>query len=675
MRKITSFRRTYAAVAVTVAFSVLAGNAALAQPTGADDSADTVTQGTVIPENDAFKKHVFEEARTGAPGVALEQAHQHSDAFSTQEMLTLEWLLASSEVSWGRQQAQVSQEPDRLNQLQGALTHIDAVLQSIPQGNEYRENRVAMLSLRIEALSGLGRMDEACALYEKLIVVSGPLPASTYAAAGDAYTYRHFQRQAATAYERAMFTPNTPIKPSHTPHVLKLIDVEEGLFFAYLDDGRFEEAQAFLQWLQANTPKHSPLDDDPDELSEDYARVEKMQAQYLVYTSRAHQGSGALDKLHVEAPFDPEVLSARADAAQVEGRVHEANAIYAQMLVDHPGDVEGMTGLGKTELELAQYDRATEMSALFGARFPDTVPVRNFEQQYDAYRSAELIVAVNGQKGNSVLADNDWGIDTQIFSAPIADYWRVFAHQFSGRADTGDGDSIWRIRNGLGGDFRHYGVDASVEADQTTGAQSRTGAAGALSYELDDHWTFSGGFDTNDNTLPWKAYQQGVTGRTLDANAQYQVGDYRTLELGYGISRYSDENLHQQWNASWYERLFSTARNEVSMTVDLDTNSDTLANTAYYAPSRDYTGQVTFKYEWTPWRDGDRSFSQNLYGTVGEYRENDFGDSFLWEVRLEHQWKFASYSTLTYGIGLASQCFDGQRELSKLAYLNLKIPI
>jgi hypothetical protein len=60
---------------------------------------------------------------------------------------------------------------------------------------------------------------------------------------------------------------------------------------------------------------------------------------------------------------------------------------------------------------------------------------------------------------------------------------------------------------------------------------------------------------------------------------------------------------------------------------------------------------------------------------VGEYRENDFGDSFLWEVRLEHQWKFASYSTLTYGIGLASQCFDGQRELSKLAYLNLKIPI
>src|ERR1700691_5410253 len=112
MRKITSFRRTYAAVAVTVAFSVLAGNAALAQPTGADDSADTVTQGTVIPENDAFKKHVFEEARTGAPGVALEQAHQHSDAFSTQEMLTLEWLLASSEVSWGRQQTQVSQEPD-----------------------------------------------------------------------------------------------------------------------------------------------------------------------------------------------------------------------------------------------------------------------------------------------------------------------------------------------------------------------------------------------------------------------------------------------------------------------------------------------------------------------------------------------------------------------------------
>src|SRR6185437_8844138 len=150
--------------------------------------------------------------------------------------------------------------------------------------------------------------------------------------------------------------------------------------------------------------------------------------------------------------------SARSDASLVEQRPHEAEKMYEGTLVDHPGDIETLAGLGKTALQLNQYDRAAEVNETFGDQFPDNNTVKNFQRDYDAYRSPQLIVAANGQKGNTVIADNDWGVDTQLYSQPIAKYWRVFAHQFSGRADTGDGDSVSRVRNGIGGDFRLNGI-------------------------------------------------------------------------------------------------------------------------------------------------------------------------------------------------------------------------
>jgi biofilm PGA synthesis protein PgaA len=87
------------------------------------------------------------------------------------------------------------------------------------------------------------------------------------------------------------------------------------------------------------------------------------------------------------------------------------------------------------------------------------------------------------------------------------------------------------------------------------------------------------------------------------------------------------------------------------------------------------TGQITTMYQWTPWRNADRSFSQRVYATVGGYRQTDIGNSLLGEVRLEQQWQLGPRATVSYGIGVSSQRFDHQRETSKLIYLNLNVPL
>ncbi|WP_168787560.1 poly-beta-1,6 N-acetyl-D-glucosamine export porin PgaA [Paraburkholderia aromaticivorans] len=686
MKKKCSSRRRHAAVKATaLLLLLLMRDYCAAQQSAASEAPrdvaeetiakGTVAQGKVMSERDQLRKRVFEEATAGAPQLALQEARASADAFSEHDLLQIEALVVETEVQWGRQQSLATDEPDRLAQTGAALHHIDEMLSRMPAGENYDDVRRPVLAERVAALQGVGRMKEATALYEDLVHSSQPLPARTYAAAGDAYTYLDEPRKAAPAYERALQTPVEPLTPSLEPHALKRIDVQEGLFFAYLDAGRYENAQQLLKSITASTPIRADLAEHPEDVNEDYGRVKKLQAQYLLYTDRTREGVAALDDLRHEAPFDPALISARADATLVQQRPHEAAKVYAGTLVDHPGDLETLAGLGKTALELSQYDRAAQVNATFGDRFPDSNTVKTFQRDFEAYKSPQLIVAANGQKGNSVIADNDWGVDTQLYSMPIANYWRVFAHQFSGRANTGDGNSVSRIRNGIGGDFRFHGIDAAVEVDHSTGPQAKTGGAGSLSFEPDDHWKFSAGVDSNSNTIPWKAYQAGVTGRAATGDIRYSVDDYRYFELGYGASRYSDSNLNQAWVATWYERLINTPSHLVATWVELNTSSNTLTNTAYFNPHRDLTAQLTAMYQWTSWRNVDQSLANRAYATVGGYRQTDIGTSLLWEVRLEQQWQFSAHASLAYGIGVSSQRMDRSRDTSKLIYLNLNIPL
>jgi poly-beta-1,6 N-acetyl-D-glucosamine export porin PgaA len=654
---------------------LLARDYCAASSTTSADSTPQVAHGTVLTERDQFRQRVFELAGGGSPQLALEQASQRPDAFAVKDLLQIDALAVAAEVGWGRQQALESDDADRLAQMQAALTHIDTLLARIPDGDDYADVRRAVNAERVAALQCVGRMKDAITQYEALLRSGAPLPARTHAAAGEAYTYLDSPKPAARAYELALATPLDPIKPSTEPHALKRIDVQEGLFFAYLDQGRFDDAQALLKAIKQSTPVYADLSDNPDEVSEDYGRVKKLEAQYLLYTNRTKEGVAALDELRHDAPFDPSLISARSDAMLVQERPHQAEKLYQDTLVDHPGDIETLAGLGKTEVELYQYDRAAEINAQFSDRFPDSNTVKNFQRDFAAYQSPQLIVEAQADKNNAVLADNDWGVDTQLYSQPIANYWRVFAHQFSGRADTGDGTSVSRVRNGVGGDFRYYGWDAAAEVNHSTGPAGYTGVAGTVAFQPNDHWKFSTGIDTNDNSLPWKAYQAGVTGRTATAEARYQFDDYRYFDLSYGISRYSDTNLHQQWNGTWYERLFNTPKYEVAMWIDLDTDGNTLANTAYFNPHRDITGQLTTMFQWTPWRSVDKSFSQRAYVTAGGYRQTHIGNSLLWEVRLEQAWQLGAHASLAYGIGLASQRFDTTRETAKIIYLNLNVPL
>ncbi|MBA5819591.1 hypothetical protein H3281_28470, partial [Escherichia coli] len=69
-----------------------------------------------------------------------------------------------------------------------------------------------------------------------------------------------------------------------------------------------------------------------------------------------------------------------------------------------------------------------------------------------------------------------------------------------------DSGNISRTRTGIGGDYRHGPLTVQGEVTRSLGTDGRTGGRGTIAYALNDYWTVSAGLDTNDNSLPWKAY-------------------------------------------------------------------------------------------------------------------------------------------------------------------------
>lgn len=626
-------------------------------------------------ENDRLRERIFALAEAGSPKLALEQAAARPDVFARRDLLLLEHLVVAQQIRWARQQAIASNDQDRLVPADAALAAAQALQDRIPADDEYNGVRRAVQSDRLTALSVRGRMKEATALYEQLSLANEPLPGSAYAAAGDAYAYLDKPDLASRAYELALQAVIEPIQETTEPYALSRPSVQESLFFAYLDQGHYEAALKLVSMMARSTPAQTELSEDLDKTNPEYGHVKKLQAQYLLYTNHVKEGVQALDALRKDAPFDPSLLTARADGSLVLERPYASQSIYRQSQADHPGDIESLVGLGKTALQLHQYDQAKAVAAAFDGNFPDNNSVKNFQREYRVYERPQLVIDAIGERGNAVLADHAWGVDTRLYSSPMADYWRVFAHQYTARGDTGDGQSVSRIRNGLGGDFRRDGWEAAAELHQSTGGQGKTGGTGTVAFQPNDDWRFGAGVDSNDNALPLKAYQAGVTGRTATASARYSQDDARYFNVMYGASRYSDTNFHQMWQGTAYQRLLNQPRHQVAIWLDVGTTSNTLDGTAYFNPRRDYTAQLRTMYQWTPWRYAEKSFSQRVYVTAGGYRQDGFGDSMLWEARLEQFWQLGRKASLTYGIGIGSRRFDSNRETTKLIYLNLNVPL
>ncbi|WP_175912011.1 poly-beta-1,6 N-acetyl-D-glucosamine export porin PgaA [Burkholderia sp. BCC1640] len=622
------------------------------------------------------RNDVFGLAASGGAIQALEEAKARPDAFSAVDVAQLEELAIRQQVRGGRDKSRSMTSSDRFDGLDSALHAADDLDKRMPATPEYSPVRTALAGDRTVAYAARGDMTKAVATFET-IPSDAEISIDALAAVGDAYLYLSEPAKANGVYQRALKQATAAPTDRATRGFqygarTRAIELREGLFWSYVDQGRAADAKQVLDDIGNSLPPAKEVRNYGPEES-DFLRYYRLRAQYLIYTGRVDEGIAALEQLEQQVPFNAEVRAAHADAVSGQAHPRQAIAMYRASLTDHPDSVEMLAGLGRAALVADDYATAKYVDQTVDNVFPDSGAVRGFKRDYKAYRSPVFTTDLSFEHGNSALADNSFTSDSYVYSQPFGDNWRVFSHTFFGHAQT-DSGSVSRTRTGVGGDYRHGPLTVQGEVTRSFGADGRTGGRGSIAYALNDYWTVNAGLDTNDNSLPWKAYAAHIWGRSANVSVVYRQNDRREVKLSYGVSRYSDSNLHQEITAIATQRVYTSANQLVNVSLDLGTDSNTRHDAPYFSPSRDYAAAATVMHQLTLWKKGDMSLQQRVSVSGGVYNERGFGTSPLWSARLEHAWTFKHDITLSYGVEVSSHAYDGQRERSETGFLSVNLP-
>ncbi|WP_175727403.1 poly-beta-1,6 N-acetyl-D-glucosamine export porin PgaA [Burkholderia ambifaria] len=625
---------------------------------------------------ETVRKDVFGLATSGGAVKAIDEAKMRPDAFSAVDIAQLEELSIRQQVRGGRDKSRAMTSSDRFDGLDNALRAADDLDQRMPATPEYTPVRTALAGDRTIALAARGDMTKAVKTFET-IPPDAEISIDALAAVGDAYLYLSEPGKANAVYQRALNQATASPTDRATRGFqygarTRAIELREGLFWSYVDRARAADAKQVLDDMGKSLPPATEVRNyGPGE--SDYLRYYRLRAQYLIFTGHADEGIAALEQLENEVPFNGEVRAAHADAVSGQAHPRQAISMYRASLADHPDSVEMLAGLGRASLTADDYATAKSVDQTLDNTFPDSGAVRSFKRDYKAYRSPIFTTDLSFEHGNSALADNSFTSDSYIYSQPFGDNWRVFSHTFFGHAQT-DSGSLSRTRTGIGGDYRHGPLTVLGEVTRSFGGDGRTGGRGSIAYALNDYWTVSGGVDSNDNSLPWKAYAAHIWGRSANVSVVYRQNDRREVKLSYGVSRYSDSNLHQEITATATQRVYTAANQLVNVSLDLGTGSNTRRDVPYFSPGRDYAAAATVMHQLTLWKQGDMGLQQRISVSGGAYNERGFGTSALWSARLEHAWTFKHDITLSYGVEVSSHAYDGERERSETGFLSLNLP-
>nr|WP_245170213.1 MULTISPECIES: poly-beta-1,6 N-acetyl-D-glucosamine export porin PgaA [unclassified Burkholderia] len=622
------------------------------------------------------RNDVFGLATSGGAVKALDEAKARPDAFSAVDIAQLEELSIRQQVRGGRDKSRSMTSSDRFDGLDNALRAADDLDKRMPATPEYTPVRTALAGDRVVALAARGDMKPAVATFET-IPSNAEISIDALAAVGDAYLYLSEPAKANAVYARALQQATASPTDRATRGFqygarTQPIELREGLFWSYVDQARAPEAKQVLDDMEKSLPPVKQVTNvGPGE--SDYLRYYRLRAQYLIFTGHVDQGIAALEELEKQVPFNAEIRAAHADAVSGQSHPRQAISMYRASLTDHPDSVEMLAGLGRASLVADDYATAKTVDQTLGNTFPDSGAVRGFKRDYKAYRSPVFTTDLSFEHGNSALANNSFTSDSYVYSQPFGDNWRVFSHTFYGFAQTDDGN-LSRTRTGIGGDYRHGPLTVLGEVTRSMGGDGRTGGRGTIAYALNDYWTVSAGLDTNDNSLPWKAYAAHIWGRSANVEVVYRQNDRRQVRLSYGVSRYSDSNFHQEIAATATQRVYTAANQLVNVSLNLGTDSNTRRDAPYFSPGRDYAAAATVMHQLTLFKKGDVGLQQRVSVSGGVYNERGFGTSPLWSARLEHAWTFKHDITLSYGVEVSSHAYDGQRERSETGFLSLNLP-
>lgn len=618
-------------------------------------------------------------AASGAASSAFENAEAAERAtpgsFSPLALSTLQQEALAQRLRWAiraRDQRLGAERVIALDRVladqEAALARVDAAAPKAEPGDAdaWRTVRVRLQSDRLLALVERGRPADAIALHDTLRAAGTELPAYGLQAAARAFAQERRSIDAVPLYEAAMAKGGADMPMPDEVHY--------GLVYAYLDVGRFADAEALLTRLEAATPAQLRLAPEAGRPNGEYTEVSGLRGLVQLYSDRPALAQRSFSVLTREAPLNAGYAQGAALTARLREHPEAALARYEALAADSPYDTGARIGHVEALLDADEFAEARRRAESLAADLPDSVQVREMERKRRALVGPRLDVDAEASSGGAAIASREWRIDSRLSSGLIDDRWRVFYEQSLGRGSTDIGNANW-ARGGLGLGWQQGRWLAEGIVQHANAGPYRNSVAGRLDYRAGDAWRLSATYDGDSKELPWKARVAGIGAHELGASVGYVVDESRRFDLKWQQLDFSDGNRRDGLDVSWRERWISTRAFQLETSLGAGASRGRAVEAPYFNPSSDSSVQLGVRAQWLNWKRDDRQFFQVVELAGGSYRQAGFGSGPMWSLRYEHRWNFGPRLTLRYGAFVSGHPYDGVRERQRGVFLNLSTPL
>ena len=575
---------------------------------------------------------------------------------ATDERRAMEGDIIALDIRYGIVDRNTLRGPERFLRLDKALTATDPLAAEFLAGKTPDAEDQRRLTDRLSALAARRRAADAVKLYETLRRRDLPVPLWAERDIAGSYLELRDPQEALVLYQRVV-----DANPDD-------FDANLGLFYALVETEQLDAATEHIDRYAARLPERRHLDGryNGERLSADITAD-----RVRLFADRLAEAQDRIDTRHDAIPYNSEARQSAASLALARGWPRQGDEMLRRTLGSDPINPALHADLSENHLTLQDWSAARAALDYAAGLDADNGAVRRASRSYELYDSYELYVEAGYGEGQEVnyFGSRDWSIDSFLYSRPIAENWRVFAHNYSASADFYGENQTW-IRTGAGAEWRRLGWRLTGEVNGGSGVKA--GATGTVRWKPDDTWTFYGAAESVTNQIPLRAVADGIYASRISVGADWRQHESRKLVLGGYSSDFSDGNLRTGVNASWFERWVSGPKwmFETILGADASRNSlDTSVN--YFNPKSDHSLWLTAAVENLTWRSYDSAFRQRLALTGGTYWQEGYDAGAIEAIEYSHRWELDRDLSLRYGIGRLLRPYDGEREGRTFANLVL----
>ncbi|AKA27353.1 poly-beta-1,6 N-acetyl-D-glucosamine export porin PgaA [Pseudomonas chlororaphis] len=525
---------------------------------------------------------------------------------------------------------------------------------------------------RLGALKARARNAEVIDEYHKLTAEDVAIPTYALRWVASAHLDQRKPEIASDLYRQVLAAPDADVSDR--------VEDSTALYYALVESDRPQEAQQVADDLAKSQKPRVELKGLPvGNPNDDWMDAQQLAAQSGSYSADLAGSEQRLASLVQQAPGNLGLRLSEAQLYLARKWPRRAEGLLKETEAQAPRDIGLEVAQGHTAQDLQEWRQLDALTDDVLQRFPENRQVQRLARQREVHDMAELRIETYGGKSygggssgaGAVTGSKDFGIESVLYSPPIAEDWRLFGGlgYATGDFQEGTGHHRWQ-RVGVERRTRDMTLEAEV-SNHSYGFGDKQGARLAIARDIDDHWQYGGSLEYLSANTPLRALNSDIYANGGSAFLRWRANESREWRLALSPSHFSDGNNRVEALLTGREGVYATPHVQVDLGLEVGASHNTKEDTPYFNPKSDFTVLPMVNVNHVLYQRYETAWSQQFQVGAGTYSQRDYSTGAIALLGYGQRVTWNDVFEAGANLSVVNRPYDGDRETDLRLLLDL----